>query len=211
MSTSSANRLHALIERIDAANAQDPTLEQDGTQRIPKELLYGQRMSAMLQAFQPEASVTAQIAVRAQHICRWQLPRTDFPLDRSGYHQWRRALYAFHADTVAALMQQCGFDESTITQVKRSVAKRGIKQEAESQLVEDVAALVFLQHYLAGFHATHPEYDAAKWRDIIGRTWRKMSPQGQCFALEKLTLTQALKQLVVDAIRADDQAATAVH
>ena len=211
MSTSSANRLHQLIARIDAANAQDPTLEQDGAQQVPKELLYGQRMSAMLQAFQPEASETAQIAVRAQHICRWQRPRTDFPLDRSGYHQWRRALYEFHADTVASLMQQCGFDESAITQVKRSVAKRGIKQEAESQLVEDVATLVFLQHYLAGFHSAHPEYDAAKWRDIIGKTWRKMSPQGQRFALEKLTLPHTLEQLVITVTRADEQATTAGH
>lgn len=197
-------RLLDLLQRIDAANALDPTLEQDGERSIPKELLYGQRMSAMLQAFMPEASETAQIAARAQHICRCQLPRSNFPLDRSGYHQWRRTLYEFHADTVAALMQACGYDETAIARVRRSVAKRGIKQDAESQLIEDVASLVFLQHYLAGFHASHPEYDENQWRDILGKTWRKMSAQGQHFALTELRLPGELKALVSRALNPPD-------
>ena len=56
---------------FDAANREDPNQEEGQ----PKELLYSQRMSEMLQRFAPHADEAVQLAVRAQHICRWRVPR----------------------------------------------------------------------------------------------------------------------------------------
>src|SRR5574340_1175319 len=70
---------------FDAANSEDPN--QDEGQ--PKELLYARRMSDMSARFAPEASEAAQLAVRAQHIQRWKVPRNTYPMTKEGYHAWR--------------------------------------------------------------------------------------------------------------------------
>jgi len=64
-------RFSRALMLFDAANAQDPN--QDEGQ--PKELLYSRRMSEMIARFAPDASEAAQLAVRAQHIQRWKVPR----------------------------------------------------------------------------------------------------------------------------------------
>ena len=50
-----------------------------------------------------------------------------------------------------------------------------------TQLLEDVTDLVFLEHYLTGFAAQHPDYDEAKWIEIIRKTWQKMSQAAREF------------------------------
>ena len=65
----------------------------------PKELLYAQRMTEMQERYIPEASEAVKLAVRAQHIQRWKIPRSNYPMDKEGYLQWRTGLYKFHADT----------------------------------------------------------------------------------------------------------------
>ncbi len=60
-------RFNQAIALFDAANAQDPNLDEGQ----PKELLYAQRMTEMIGRFAPESSEVAQLAVRAQHIQRW--------------------------------------------------------------------------------------------------------------------------------------------
>lgn len=172
-------RFEATIAAFDAANAEDPHLEEGQ----PKELLYARRMSEMLARFAPEASEAVQLAVRAQHIQRWKIPRASYPPDRQGYLQWRSSLHKFHAETAARIMAEQGYDADTIARVRAAIGKRGIKVNAEAQLVEDVADLVFLEHYLAGFLAQHPEYDEAKWLGILRKTWQKMSPQAHAFVL----------------------------
>lgn len=168
---------------FDAANAQDPNTEWSAGKSHPKELLYAERMSAMLGRFAAAPTEEVQLAVRAQHIRRWAIPRSDYPPTAQGYKQWRSTLYKFHADTAGALMREAGYDEASIVRVQAIVAKRGIKSHPASQLLEDVAALVFLEHYLPGFVARHPEYDAAKWGDILRKTLQKMSAHGRDFAL----------------------------
>lgn len=191
------NRLSRVLALIDTANAADPNSELDplSHRQEPKELLYARRMSEMLTRFAPQASETAHIAARAQHIQRWEIPRSNYPKTTQGYKQWRSQLYQHHADTTALLMQQAGYDAAAIEQVKASVGKRGIKTNAESQLIEDVASLVFLAHYLQDFHARHPQYDQQKWRDILQKTWKKMSPAGRHFAQQKIDLPAALAPL----------------
>ena len=41
---------------------------------------------------------------RAHHLRRWAIPRTDHPAGRAGYHRWRKALQALHADEAAAIL-----------------------------------------------------------------------------------------------------------
>jgi len=190
-------RLNRAIALFDAANAEDPN--QDEGQ--PKELLYGRRMSDMIARFAPQASEVAQLAVRAQHIQRWKVPRSSYPMNKEGYHAWRTGLYTFHADTAGELMRQAGYDDATIERVKKAVGKRGIKSNPETQLLEDIADLVFIEHYILAFAQSKPDYDEAKWLDIIRKTWQKMSKAAQAFALSgKIKLPEPLLPLITKAI-----------
>jgi len=190
-------RFNRAMALFDAANAEDPN--QDEGQ--PKELLYGRRMSDMIARFAPEASEVTQLAVRAQHIQRWKVPRSSYPMNKEGYHAWRTGLYTFHADTAGELMRQAGYDDATIERVKKAVSKRGIKSNPETQLLEDIADLVFIEHYILAFAQSKPDYDEAKWLDIIRKTWQKMSKAAQVFALSgKIKLPEPLLPLITKAI-----------
>ncbi len=72
-------------------------------------------------------------------------------MDRIGYLQWRKDLYKFHAQTAADLLVQAGYGEDVIDRVKQAVAKKGIKDNPDTQLLEDVTDLVFIEHYMLGF------------------------------------------------------------
>ncbi len=156
-------------------------MEMSGGKSWPKELLYSYRMSEMLARFSPEADEAVKLAVRAQHIQRWKSPRSDYPMNRKGYHQWRAALCVFHADTVAGLLEETGYDEAFVERVKAIISKQSLKSNPDTQLLEDIAGLVFLEHYLAGFVLDHPEYDDAKWDSIIQRIWNKLSGRAHQF------------------------------
>ena len=172
-----------VITLIDEANNQDPNTEQHNGESFPKEYLYSQRMSEMLTRFKPDADELMQIAVRAQHIQRWKSPRSDFEMNKQGYHQWRSALYIFHASLVVELMKQAGFSDTDQNRVYNAVAKKDIKRNPDSQLVEDVASLVFIEHYMLGFASAKPDYNEEKWIGIIRRTWQKMSDEAHEFVL----------------------------
>lgn len=194
-------RLQKTVELIDAANREDPNEVTVDGKAWPKELLYGQRMSDMLERFMPEADDEMKIAIRGQHIQRWKSARSDYPMNRAGYLQWRVHLYKFHADTVGELMQQAGWPEESIARVKKAVGKKGIKVNPDSQLLEDIADLVFLEHYIEEFVDKHPEYDEEKWLDIIRKTWKKMSQSAQEFTLAgNIKLPEHLVPLIQKAV-----------
>jgi hypothetical protein len=189
------------VELIDAANSEDPNSETSDGKDWPKELLYSQRMSDMLARYRPDADDVVKLAVRAQHIQRWKSPRSDYPMDRKGYHQWRTRLYTFHADTVAALLVKAGYEEEAIERVKQAVAKKSLKKNADTQMLEDVAALVFIENYMQAFADKHPEYDEQKWLLIIRKTWNKMTAQAQQFALSgQVSLPESLVPLIQKAV-----------
>jgi len=189
------------IELIDAANSEDPNQVTIDDKEWPKELLYSHRMSDMLQRYLPDADEAQKLSVRAQHIQRWKSARNEYPMDRKGYHQWRTGLYTFHAETVAALLVKAGYDEDFITRVKQAVGKKSLKTNADTMLVEDIAGLVFIEHYMFDFAQKHPEYDEDKWIDIIRKTWRKMSDQAHQFALSgQIALPEPLVPLIQKAV-----------
>lgn len=168
-------------EWIDAENAQDPSFELDNGVEIPKELLYSQRMYKTLIEFCPTASEEIQIAAKAQHICRWKSPRESYPMDRVGYLKWREDLKKFHAQTTTEILLRAGYSEEFAERVAFLIQKKLLKKDPETQLLEDVICLVFLEYYLTPFVAKH---DTEKLQNIIVKTWQKMSEAGHAAALK---------------------------
>jgi Domain of unknown function (DUF4202) len=195
-------RYQAAIAAFDKANAEDPNKETDNGKEFPKELLYAQRMTEMQERYAPEASEAVKLACRAQHIQRWKSPRSNFPMDRQGYLQWRTGLYKFHAETAGNLMKQVGYDDEMIERVKTIVGKKALKVNPETQLMEDVVDLVFIEHYMLHFASQKPDYDETKWIDIIKKTWNKMSARAHDFVLAgKIRLPKALVPLILKAVK----------
>jgi hypothetical protein len=199
--TAPAHRFHAAVERFDAANARDPNREPDATGVLqPRELLYARRMSEMLERFSPEASEPVQLAVRCQHIRRWEIPRDSYPRTPEGYKAWRTGLMDFHADAAAVILREAGYEDEMIGRVRSLLRKERLKRDPETQLLEDVIALVFLEHYLEAFVAGHPEYDEAKFADILRKTWLKMSPRGREATLTVARIPAGLRPAVERAV-----------
>ncbi|SFK95332.1 protein of unknown function [Nitrosomonas aestuarii] len=176
-------RFDKAMALIDAANSEDPNREICEGKSWPKELLYAHHMSDMLERYAPGADDAIKLAVRAQHIQRWKSPRSDYPMDRKGYHQWRAGLNGFHADTVAGLLKKAGYDNQFIARVKQIVGKKSLKTNPDTQLMEDTAGLVFIEHAMSDFVGRHPEYSEEKWIDIICKIWRKMSSRAHQFII----------------------------
>lgn len=181
LSIMSSQSYQNAIELIDQANSEDPNRETWNGGDYPKELLYSNRMSAWLEKLRPDASDLLKIAARAQHICRWMVPRDRYPKTRVGYLEWRTGLYSFHAAKAATIMAQCGYDKDSIKTVKRILRKRGLKKEPDSQTIEDVACLVFLESYFNEFVNDYGNEE--KIISIVQKTWNKMSPQAHEAAL----------------------------
>jgi hypothetical protein len=174
-------RFQAAIDGFDAANREDPNLRVFQGQSFPQQLLYGRQMTQWLQRLEPDATETLQLAARSQHLCRWMIPRSGYPMDRAGYHHWRTRLYEFHAEKAGDILAAVGYDTATIARVQGLLRKKNLKSDPQMQTLEDVACLVFLENDFVGLAGKH---DAAKMIDIIRKTWKKMSPRGQRAALE---------------------------
>ena len=195
------NKFELAAELIDAANNEDANMETSDGKQWPKELLYSDRMTDMQQRYAPDADDAMKLALRAQHIQRWKYPRDEYPMDRKGYHLWRTNLYTFHADTAAALLVKAGYDDEFINRVKLAVSKKSLKRNLDTQLLEDVSALVFIEHYMLPFVEKHPEYDEGKWILIIQRTWNKMTDKAHAFALAgNIKLPESLVPLILKAV-----------
>jgi hypothetical protein len=200
MSMQQANYEKA-VASIDAANSEDPNQESADGKDWPKELLYSHRMSDMLQRFMPDADDAMKLAIRAQHIQRWKSPRDAYPMNRIGYLQWRKDLYKIQAQTAVDLLAQAGYGEDVTGRVYQAVAKLKIMENPDTQLLEDVTDLVFIEHYMQAFVDKHPEYDEEKWLDIVRKTWKKMSGDAQQFALSgSVKLSEPLIPLIQKAV-----------
>jgi hypothetical protein len=170
---SAPDRLRAAIDAIDAANADDPNrIEVRGESR-PKELAHAELASEWVKALAPEAGEELQLAARAHHLRRWEIPRSDFPEGRAGYHRWRKALQLHHAEQVGRILAANGYGEPTIARVQAIVRKQGLGRDAEVQVFEDALCLVFLETQLAQLRARLA--DDEKLVDVTRKTAAKMS------------------------------------
>lgn len=184
-------RLDQAFTAIDQANSLDPNLE-DG---LPAALLYGQRMTQEQQRLFPQAAEPLRIACRGQHIERWTLPRDDYPMDRAGYLQWRVEQGRRHAERIAGIMADAGYDDADIDHARRMLMKQGIKRDDDTQALEDVICFVFIRWYLGDFMAETPD---EKMPRIIDKTARKMSAEGRARVLAEFPMPDAFAQYFRD-------------
>jgi hypothetical protein len=191
-------RFDDAIAKIDAANADDPNIVLVGGAERPAELVYGERMSAALARLDPDASEALKLAVRAQHIRRWTVPRASYPMDRPGYLRWRKDLQRKHAEWTGAILAECGYGEDEIKRVASLIRKENLKYDAEAQTLEDVASLVFLEHYALDFAAKH---EPEKVVSILAKTFNKMSEHGRDATLH-LDVPPALASLIREVLAA---------
>jgi hypothetical protein len=158
------------IAAFDDYNAKDPNRDEGG---VAKELLYAQRMSSCLSRFAPNAAEEVRLAARCQHIGRWQIPRNTYPEGRKGYLQWRNKLKEVHAQIAADLLRKSGYGDNMVEKIRFLLLKKDLQHNPNTQLLEDVVCLVFVEFYLADFAAKH---ESQKVVEILRKTLKKMSP-----------------------------------
>lgn len=183
---------------IDAAHAADPKRAACGS---AAELVYADRMEAWVVKLVPDAPEILRLAARCQHLERWMTPRASYPLDKTGYHAWRRGLYVKQAERAKTLLLAAGVGEAEASEVATWVSKTGLKTNPGTQALEDAACLVFLENEIADFATSHADYTEEKFVDILSKTWRKMSPSAQAVALA-LELPASVSALVKRALSA---------
>ena len=192
----SSERVAKAFEHFDKANSNDPNSENHNGQEYPKEVLYAIRMTDTLTNFAPTAPETLQLTARCQHICRWQIPRDSYPMNRVGYLQWRQDLKKFHVKKASEILSEVGYGEDVIAKVGFLLEKKQLKKNKDTQTLEDVICLVFLEHYFEAFAQKHAE---DKIIVVLQKTWRKMSKKGQEAALS-LPLSKSTLALVTKAV-----------
>lgn len=199
MPFTATDRFNAVIKAIDAVNAQDPRkITVDGAEQ-PFETVYANRMTETLERMYPDASELLRIASRAQHIRRWQIPRDTYPRNKEGYQKWRLGMRQLHADLVGGIMKGQGYSDDDIAEVGMYLRKERLKRVADSQALENVVDVVFLNYYWDDFVDKFSDYDDDKLIDIVGKTLRKMSSHGHAAALA-LDLPPETTRIVLAAV-----------
>jgi hypothetical protein len=193
-------RFNDTIASFDAMNAQDPNLLTIDGKQQPKELMYAQRLSEMLARYAPGASEALNLATRAQHIQRWVSPRSDYPMTKQGYMQWRSNLKKHHAEVASKVMQEHGYDAEAILQVASLLQKENLHANADTQTLEDVIVLAFLEHDLDAFVTKYSDYSEEKFLTILRKSYMKMSDKGRAAALSLITIPEHLLPVVLKAV-----------
>jgi tRNAThr (cytosine32-N3)-methyltransferase len=184
----------AVWDALDAVHAADP-VRVDGE---AAELRHVRAVERWVGRLTPQAGPALRLAARAQHLERWAIPRDRFPLDRAGYHRWRRAVQQRQGDRVREILTAAGCDAALAERVALLVAKTAPAGDADAQALEDAACLTFLEDELAAFAAGHADYPREKFVAILRRTWVKMSPAARALA-GTIPLPDALAALVREA------------
>jgi hypothetical protein len=144
----------------------------------------------------PDATEAVRLAARCQHLCRWEIPRKEYPEGRVGYLTWRKDLKSFHADKSADVLKEVGYDDLTIDRVRSINLKQGLGKDNEVQIIEDALCMVFLEEQFDDLIAKTEE---AKMIVIIQKTWGKMSDLAHKKALA-LELSEEGARLVKKAL-----------
>ena len=97
-----------------------------------------------------------------------------------------------HARLAGEILRDVGYGEERIRAVGRLLRKEGLDSDPDAQTLEDVACLVFLEHYADEFLGGRDERSRAR---ILRKTWRKMSPRARA-AVAELSLPPAVAAAV---------------
>lgn len=161
-------RLAAALAAIDAVNAGDPNL----VGGRPRALVQGELASAELEGLVDDPTEALQLAARAHHLKRWELPRDTYPTGRAGYLRWRRDNKANQAEEAATLLAERGYGADVIERVGELLSRRRLTSDPDTQALEDVACLAFLQTELDDLL---DRLGHERLVDIAGKTLAKMS------------------------------------
>jgi len=184
------------LAALDALHAEDPRQVEVEGEPVPRELWHAGRMSAWLERLHERPDERLRLAVRGQHLQRWQVPRGDYPEGRVGYLTWRRDQGRRAGETTARLMREAGYGEEDAEAVARMIRKQGLGRDPGTQAVEDCACLVFLENYFADFAR---QIDHDHLIRIVQMTWKKMSPAAHALALG-LPMSDEARGLVEEAL-----------
>lgn len=175
-----AKRFKQAIRTIDALNEEDPKRVGEEESALAYELYFSRLLFEKALSLDSDASEALLLAARSQHICRWKMPRSDFPMDRAGYLKWRSDLKRYHATVAAGVLGEVGYDEATIDQVRAINLKQDLKGNPDAQTMEDALCLVFLEVQFSEFRLKTSE---EKMISILRKTWGKMGERGREAAL----------------------------
>jgi hypothetical protein len=171
-----AQRFAAAIRRFDEENARDPNRETVDGGSKPRELVYACWLTDWVLKLCPNASEELRLAARSQHLCRWLLPREQYPMTRAGYLRWREELRKFHARKAGEILHEVGYSEAVVSRVQGLNLKRGFPADPESRALEDALCLVFLERQFSALAAKTTE---EKMVSALKKAWPKMTPIAQ--------------------------------
>jgi hypothetical protein len=191
----SSEQFEKAFAQFDSYNSNDPNKEEYNGKAYPKELLYATRMSERLDLFKPGSPDYLKLAARCQHIGRWEIPRSSYPMDKKGYLQWRNTLKFHHAKIAGDILTNCGYGSETIEKIKFLLLKKELTSNADTQTLEDVICLVFIQYYLDEFASKHED---DKVVDILRKTMKKMSARAKTEA-GKISVSTRIQGLIQQA------------
>lgn len=197
--TLDAARFENALRRFDEANARDPHTERVAGIERPRELVYAERLTDWVLRLQPDASEPLRLAARCQHLCRWESPRSRYPMDRAGYLKWRTELKKFHAEKAGQILREVGYGEELVGQVQALNLKKNFPADPDSRVIEDALCLVFLQFQFAELAA---KTDDDKLINALRKSWAKMTEQACAEAL-KLTYGPRELALIQRALQGD--------
>ena len=97
-------------------------------------------------------------------------------MNRQGYHEWRDACAAYHAQFAEKMLREQGYEDATVNQVLALTLKKNWPADPEARTLEDADCLAFLEMKLASYV---DEWDADKAVNILRRALRKMTPKAR--------------------------------
>jgi len=169
-----------VVQLFDQHNSADPNQENDGTNLMPRELLYARRLTAWVFKLDSNPTEIVLLASRCQHIGRWAMPRNSYPMTKPGYLAWRTALKKYHADLAEKYLMSAGYEPSVIQKIRDLLLKTNLRQDPEMQIIEDALCLVFLEFQLAELSR---RTDENKMVNALQKSWAKMSSAARKHAL----------------------------
>lgn len=126
-------------------------------------------------------------------------------MTRPGYLTWRTKQKTQAAAQVKELLLSMDEPppEADVERILALISKKDLATNEETQVLEDVACLVFLDDQLDGFESK-PDNDEDKVIGILRKTWKKMSPKGREMALQMKHSDRATS-LLQRALKGDDE------
>ena len=192
-----------LAEAIDRANRSDPRIQPGSagdTQAVSDARRVERWVRRVTARRGADVDAVQELAARAHHLYRWELPRADAGPGRANYLRWRRAAAEHQGRRLGELCAACGVPAEPAQQMCALVAKSPDAPEAWAQDHEDALCLAFLEADLADLVTRLDEAAALR---ALERTWSKMSQNGRDLADEMLADQPALRDLVSRATTPD--------